>query len=265
MDIDSGAEIELFDSHAHLDDPRLTDDLDNVLARAREAGINEIITVGTNPDNWVDAVEIARAHEGIRATAGCHPHDASSFGDAEADQLIEICALPEVVALGEIGLDYHYDNSPRDAQRDAFARQLEMAGQLELPVIVHCREASQDCLSILKDAGAGLRGVAHCFSGTDGDADALLELEFHISFSGTVTFPSAAPLAEIARRIPEDRLLIETDCPYLAPQLRRGKRNEPSYVRFVAEKLAQLRNTDTTEIARVTTRNARALFGSATG
>lgn len=248
----------MFDTHAHLDDPRFHNDLEDVIVRAGEAGVDQIISVGTDLETSTRAVQIAGEHEGVYATVGFHPHAAADFSGAE--QLEKLYADPEVVAIGEIGLDYYRDRAPRDAQQNAFRRQIELAIDTNLPIIVHNREADDDCLRILGEFNGEVRGVAHCFSGDETVARKFMDLGFYISFSGTVTFPNTRRLADAARMVPDDRILVETDCPYLAPQARRGKRNEPAFVKYAVEKLAELRGTDPASIGETTALNATALF-----
>ncbi|GAF78468.1 unnamed protein product [marine sediment metagenome] len=250
----------LFDTHAHLDDPRFENDLEDVIGRAREAGVERMISIGTNVGTTENAVRIAGGHEGIYASVGLHPHSAAEFSEEHAVRLTEMCSDDNVIAIGEIGLDYYKDRSPREVQRSVFRRMLEIAREVDLPVIVHNRDATDDCLAILKDFRGQIRGVAHCFSGNRAVADRFLDLDFYISFSGTVTFPKTEELAEVARIVPDDRILIETDCPYLAPQAQRGRRNEPAFVKYVAERIAVLRKIDISQAADITMRNAGELF-----
>jgi TatD DNase family protein len=253
----------MVDSHAHLDDARFAPDLAAVLDRAREAGVGRIVTVGTGLASCEAAIALARRYPGfISATVGIHPHDAAGADEAALARLEELARSPGVVAIGETGLDYHYDRSPREVQRAVFEREIRIALQLGLPVVVHCREADEDCLAILKaHAGRGLRGAMHCFAGDRPTAEAVIGMGFFISFAGPLTFPNAGALREIARLMPMDRLLIETDCPWLAPQPVRGRRNEPAFVRHVAEALAALRGMTGDEVAARTADNAARLFG----
>jgi TatD DNase family protein len=253
----------LTDSHAHLDDERFAPDLAAALDRARAAGVEHIVTVGTGLASCEAAIALARRNPGlVRASVGIHPHDAAGSDEAALARLSELARSPEVVAIGETGLDYHYNRSPRDAQRAVFESHIRIALELNLPVVVHCREAYEDCLTILKGhAGSGLRGALHCFAGDWPTAKALIGMNFFISFAGPLTFSNADPLREVARRVPMDRLLIETDCPYLAPQPVRGRRNEPAFVRYVAEALAAIRGMTADEVAARTAGNATQLFG----
>ncbi|MGO8703472.1 MAG: TatD family hydrolase [Candidatus Brocadiia bacterium] len=255
----------LVDSHAHLDDGRFSADLGAVLDRAREAGVGRIVTVGTGLASCEAAIALAQRNPGfVCAAVGIHPHDAAGVDEAALARLLELARSPGVAAIGETGLDYHYDRSPRDVQRAVFAAQIRMSLRLNLPVVVHCREAYADCLAVLKEhAGSGLRGVLHCFAGDRATAETLVGMGFFLSFAGPLTFPNAGNLRETARFAPMDQLLIETDCPYLAPQPVRGRRNEPSFVRYVAEALANLRGMTAEEVAARTAANAARLFGPA--
>ncbi len=213
-------------------------------------------------------LRLAEEHEFIFAAVGLHPHEASLY-DAELEQtLLECSRHPKVIGWGEIGLDYYYDHSPRDVQQQVFRRQLELALEQKLPVIIHTRDAEDDTISILREhwqqaGGAEIGGIIHCFTGTQTLADAALEIGFHISFSGVVTFKTAEELRSVARTVPMERLLIETDCPFLAPMPYRGKRNEPAFVVETAKKLAELKQTSVEEIANITSGNFRRLFGMA--
>jgi len=250
----------LFDSHAHLDDPRFQGELDAVLVRAHGAGVAHILAVGADLEAWEKTIAIAQTREGVCAAIGCHPHDARRFTEAEAERLRMFACQPRVVAIGEIGLDYHYESSPRADQRRALIAQLEIARRLDLPVILHIREAMADMLAVLRDFAGRLRGVAHCFSGDAAAAEALVALGYAISFAGNLTFPKASALRQVAQSVPASHLLIETDCPYLAPQPVRGQRNEPAFVRYTACELASLRGVAVEELASHTTDNARKLF-----
>ena len=256
----------LFDSHAHLDDNRFAGDLDSVLRRAREAGVKHIVTVGTGLESCASAIALADVRKGfIFAAVGIHPHDADEVDGAALERLADMAAIPGVVAVGETGLDYHYENSPREAQKKLFISHIRLALEADLPIVIHCREAHADCLAILEEhQGDKLRGVAHCFSEGPRTAEKFLELGFCISFAGTLTFPNARKLREVARIVPLERMLIETDCPYLAPQPKRGRRNEPAFVGCVASVLAELRGLAPDEVGDVTARNAEGLFACKT-
>jgi TatD DNase family protein len=254
------------DSHAHIDGPEFDADREEVLARAREAGVLAILNVGTGDPHGVDlerAVALAERYEGVYAAVGVHPHDARLFDDAAAERVYELArSRKRVIAWGEIGLDYHYDNSPREVQREVFARQLRMARALDLPVVIHSREADAETIEILRaelgDAARG--GIMHCFGGGYEMAASVLELGFMISFAGNVTFKKAEALREVARRVPVERLLVETDCPFLTPVPFRGRRNEPARVVETARCLAELHGIEVEEFGRITTGNFERFF-----
>jgi TatD DNase family protein len=255
------------DSHAHIDGEEFDADRDEVVGRARGAGVCAILNVGTGDPqggNFERAVALAENYEGVYAAAGVHPHDARLYDEAAERRLLEVLrGSRRVVALGEIGLDYHYDNSPREVQREVFARQLRLARDVGLPVVIHSREADADTAEILSRelTGSGLGGVMHCFGGGRELADAALGLGFMISFAGNVTFKKAEPLREVAAAVPLERILVETDCPYLAPVPFRGRRNEPAFVVETARFLASLRGVPHEELGRATSENFARLFG----
>ncbi len=253
----------LIDSHAHLDDPRFGEDRGDVIQRAWDAGIRRILTIGngSGPDDMGCGIPIAEQHDWIFTSAGVHPHDASKAEERHYRLMEDLSAHPKMLAIGETGLDYYYDNSPRDVQRNVFRRQLALARKVGLPVIVHTRDAEDDTRNILIEE-APLRGVIHCFTGTKEFAEFALGIGFMISFSGIVTFPKALPLAEIARRVPADRILIETDCPYLAPIPHRGKRNEPAFALDTARFVASLRGMSLEDLAALTSSNFASLFAA---
>jgi TatD DNase family protein len=254
------------DSHAHIDGPEFDDDRDDVIQRARDAGVSAILNVGTgDPHSGVleRAVELAESNPDIYAAIGTHPHDARLFDERAEERIWKLATgSSRVIAWGEIGLDFHYDNSPRDVQIDVFQWQLRLARELILPVIIHTREAEAETAEILQShwADSKLPGIMHCFSGSAGLAGKAIELGFSISFSGIVTFKKAEDLRSIAKQVPLDRLLIETDCPYLTPIPFRGKRNEPAYVVEVARCLADLHGLELAEIAKITTNNFGRMF-----
>ena len=254
------------DSHAHIDGPEFDADREEVIERAHAAGISAILNVGTGDPHsgaFERAIELGKSHESIYTAIGTHPHDARFYNDEAEERTKSLIEGGErVVAWGEIGLDFHYDNSPREVQVAVFKRQLRAAGDLNLPVIIHTREAETETIEILKSDydGADRRGVFHCFSGSEDLARRALEVGFMISFSGIVTFKKADELRNIARLVPLDRLLIETDCPYLTPVPYRGKRNEPAYVVEVARCLAGLHGLEIEQLARVTTENFMRFF-----
>ena len=230
------------DSHAHLDAERFNDDLEAVLARAVEAGVHRIVTVGTGIASCEEAIALAQSRpEHIAAAVGLDPHRADDVDDAALTRLAELLGDSNVIAVGETGLEYHHRTSSHEAQKRIFEAQIQLALDVNMPLVIHCREAFGDCLAILRShRQPTLRGVAHCFSGGVAQAEAFLELGFMISFSGVLTFPNAGELREVARCVPLEKALVETDCPYLAPQPKRGKRNEPAYVAYVAEALAEV-------------------------
>ena len=264
----------LVDSHAHLTDKRLRSDLRGVLARAEAAELAAIITVGADPaDSRAVATLVAElrrspvpagkdARPTVFGTVGVHPHDAKLVTDEVLAELATLAAGEGIVAIGEIGLDFYRDLSPRDQQERAFVQQIHLAREVGLPLVVHSRDAHEQTLALLEREGGGeLRGVMHCFSGDMAIAERTLALGLHIGIAGPVTYPSARELAEVAAHVPLDRLLVETDCPYLAPQRYRGQRNEPAYVIYVAERIAELRGISFDEVARATTATVAALFG----
>lgn len=256
--------MELIDSHAHLDFPQFDADRTQVLDRARQAGVSTVLAIGSGagPQKLDAALPFAEQHDWIFATVGIHPHEAKLATEAHFELLDRLAKHPRVIAWGEMGLDYHYDHSPREVQVHVFRRQLEQARAAGLPIVIHCREAWPDCLDILEQdwRGTGRGGIFHCFSGALEEAKKGIEMGFLISFAGNLTYPKAQSLREIARELPLDCLLIETDAPFLAPQAHRGKRNEPAYVAEVARTLANVRDLAADEIAGVTAANFRRFF-----
>lgn len=250
----------LFDSHAHLDDERFNSEQDEVIARAAAAGVTGILNAGADMGSSQRAVKLALKYPNVYAAVGMHPHDAKLMVNDDYDQLAAWAREPKVVAIGEIGLDYYYDHSPREIQKKVFIRQLDLARQTGKPVIIHDRDAHADILTIVKNQGKGLSGVFHCFSGSVEMMREVLKLGFYVSIAGPVTFPKSVKLKEVATAVPLDRLLVETDCPYLTPHPYRGKRNEPAFVRLVAEEVARLRNMELAALAEATTANVKRLF-----
>jgi TatD DNase family protein len=253
------------DSHAHIDGPEFDVDREEMIERARSAGVSVILNVGTGDPHsgaFERAVELGKKHDSIYTATGTHPHDARHYNDEAEEKIKKLIQTDRIVAWGEIGLDFHYDNSPREVQVDVFKRQLRAARGCDLPVIIHTREAEAETIDILRSeyAGAERRGVFHCFSGSMDLAQRAIELDFMISFSGIVTFKKADELRAIAKQVPLDRLLIETDCPFLSPIPYRGKRNEPAYVVEVARCIAGIHEVELEEIARVTSNNFNQLF-----
>lgn len=248
-----------FDSHCHLTDARLAAEAAGVVAGARAAGVVGIVTVASDAEDAGRAAALAAELPGVWATAGIHPHVAAAADETAWERITELAEKGGVVALGETGLDYHYDHSPRDAQRRAFERHIRLALDLDLPLVVHSRDADEDTAAIIRDAGSAVRGVLHCFAGGAALLEAGMAAGWMISFSGLVTFRNYEG-AELVRAVPADQLLIETDAPYLAPVPHRGRRNEPAFVRHVAEGVAALRGEAVEEVGAYTTRNARAFY-----
>jgi len=249
----------VIDSHCHLDSERFIEDQAEVIERAFAAGVERMMSIGTGdgPPDIEGAVRIADRYAKIYATVGVHPHDASKYDDGVGVRLAELLKHPKVLALGEIGLDYHYDHSPREVQQAAFVEQMRIASDARLPIVIHTREAWDDTFALIEQhwKPTGLGGIMHCFSGGPAEAQRSLDLGFHLSFSGIVTFPKSLDIQAAAYLCPDDRLLIETDAPFLAPIPYRGKRNEPAYVAHTAAKLAELRGVAVEDITRTTTAN----------
>lgn len=248
------------DSHCHIDGEQFDEDRDAVVERAREAGVAAMLNIGTgdpHSDDFRRAVAVAEKYDNVYASVGVHPHDAKLYDDKAEQHLIELAQTEKVIAWGEIGLDYYYDHSPRDVQRDVFRRQIRTARELDLPIIIHSRDADDETVEILTEECShdGFRGIMHCFGGTAAMAEALMPLGFLISFAGNVTFKKADNLRDAARVVPLDRLLIETDCPFLTPVPFRGKRNEPSFVVHTAQFLADFYGVAVETVAEHTTRN----------
>lgn len=250
----------LVDTHAHLDDLKYENDLDEVVTRAGQYGVTRIISMGDTMAASLNAVKIAEKYEGVFAGAGVHPQEALTLMDGDYDRLAQLMTLPKVKVLGEIGLDYYYENASREKQQEIFIRQLDVARQMHMPVSIHDRDAHGDTMAILKKEGKGLTGSIHCFSGSWEMAKELLKMGWFLGVDGPLTFKNAAKLPEIIAKIPLDRLLLETDSPYLAPVPKRGRRNEPAYVKYIAEKVAEIRNISFEEVVKQTTFNAINLF-----
>lgn len=254
--------MKLIDTHAHLDFPKLQDRFDEVLQNARDAGIERIVTIGASRglDSNYRARDIARQYDFIRCTAGIHPHDAEMVDeDVVATIRDEFAEDDQVVGIGETGLDYFYDNAPVEKQKWAFRQFLEMSKDVDKPVIIHSRDADEDCIALLEETGV-TGGILHCFTGSRWMAERLFELDFYLSFSGIVTFNSAKELLEIAADVPDERILVETDSPYLAPVPNRGKTNEPAFVRHTAQKIADARGVDLEDLAEQVWQNAQRVF-----
>ena len=253
--------MRLVDSHVHLDDPKFDADREQTIERALAAGVERMLAIGTGngPPDLEVAIRQAERYPFFYATIGVHPHDASKATAETWTRLRELAAHPKVIAVGEIGLDYHYDFSPREVQRAAFERQLAIAAESGKPVVIHTREAWDDTRAALRAHWQGA-GIMHCFTGDEAQARQALDLGFHLSFGGVLTFPKADAVRQAARIAPGDRLLVETDCPYLAPLPHRGKRNEPAFVVETVRRLAEVRGCAPEEIAELTTRNFESLM-----
>jgi TatD DNase family protein len=253
----------LIDSHAHIQGKEYAGEVEAVIERARTAGVEKIIVVGGAGDmsSNTEAVALAARFENVYATVGMHPHDAKDVSAEDLAKLRELIVHSKVVAVGETGLDYYYSHSPHDVQRRVFTQFIYIARETRLPIVVHEREAAVESAELLRREGAGeLRGVIHCFTGDYNAARAYLDLGFYLSFTGIITFKNAEPLREVVRRVPLERMLVETDSPYLTPVPHRGKRNEPAYVRWVAEMIARIKAICLEEVAETTTGNTAALF-----
>jgi TatD DNase family protein len=250
----------MIDTHCHLDMREFDADREEVIRRARDAGVEALLTVGADREGSIRAMEIAGQYDFVYASVGVHPHDAKDFTEHMYSDLIEWSKKQKVVAIGETGLDYHYDHSPREVQQEVFRQHLRLARETGLPVIIHSREAKEDTLRILRESGVN-SGVLHCFSGDAAMAEEAMEMGFYISLAGPVTFKKAAGLREIARIVPDDYLLTETDAPYLSPEPFRGKRNEPAFMEYTLRHIAALRAISYDDAARITTLNAKRLFG----
>jgi len=274
----------MIDTHAHLNDPKFAPDLDEVISRARAAGVDRIVVCGYDLPSSRAAIEIAARFEGVFATVGIHPHDVANFRREAVRELAELSAAPKVIAIGETGLDFHYDFSPRAAQIEAFEAHIELAGRVGLPIVVHSRESNDEALQVIESSAANIAGcVFHCFSGDEEFARRVVDAGFYIGIDGPITFGSRSgavpsrqyrsgglrpatgrhggrPVQRVVESAPLDRLLIETDSPYLAPVPHRGKRNEPGYLVHIAEEVARIRGLAVEDIARITSENARRLF-----
>jgi len=254
----------LIDSHCHLDSDQFDADRDAVIQRALDAGVTKMVAIGTGdgPPDLEAGVRLADRYDCFRATVAVHPHDASKATPEVFKRLAELSLHPKVVAIGEMGLDYHYDYSPRDVQRSVFIEQMHIAAGARKPIVIHTREAWDDTIAVIREHwDTSIGGIMHCFSGGPKEAGEALALGFYLSFGGIVTFPKALDIQEAARMAPADRMLVETDAPYLAPVPKRGKRNEPAYVVETARKLAALRGVTEEEIAAATTENFQRLCG----
>lgn len=262
--------LRLVDTHAHLDFSQYDGDRVEVLRRAKEEGVIQVVTVGYDLESSRQALVLSRENAGVLACVGIHPHEAGTVEPGFLDELDELCREPQVVGIGEIGLDYYRDRSPREAQRQVFEQQLELAARLDKPVVIHDRDAHGDVMSMIRQWTARVSvkdegprkplGVMHCFSGDQRMAEELFELGFYVSVAGPVTYRKATRLQALVGRLPSEKLMVETDCPFLTPDPYRGERNEPAHVRLVASKIAEIRGLSLEEVARITTDNARRLF-----
>ena len=252
----------LFDTHVHLNAEQYEDDLQEVINRALEKGVQNMVVVGVDEPTIKKAIQIAETYDFIYASVGWHPVDAIDMTDEHLAWIEELAQHPKVVALGEMGLDYHWDKSPKEVQKDVFRRQIRLARKVNLPIIIHNRDATEDVVTILKEEHVEeVGGIMHCFTGSIEVAKQCMDMNMYISFGGPVTFKNAKKPKEVATELPLDKLLIETDCPYLTPHPFRGKRNEPGYVSYVAEQIAELKGITYEELADITTANAKKLFG----
>lgn len=251
----------LFDTHAHLNAIQYEEDLVDVIDRAKSEGVTNIVVVGFDQPTIAKAIELSEKYDFIYAAVGWHPVDAIDMTDDDLLLIEKLARHPKVVALGEMGLDYYWDKSPKEIQKEVFRKQIQLAKKVSLPIIIHNREATADIVEILREENATeVGGIMHCFSSSLEIAKQCMEMNFYISFGGPVTFKNAKKVKEVATEIPSDKLLIETDCPYLTPHPYRGKRNEPSYVKLVAETIAELRGITLDELALITTKNAKKIF-----
>lgn len=251
----------LIDSHAHLQWEDFNSDIKDVISNASKSGVNVIINIGYNLEACRKALKLADDHSGLYAAIGIHPHNAGSLNMDTLDHLIKLSKHPKVVAVGEIGLDYYRNLSPKEIQRKVFERQINLADELDLPIVIHSRDAQNDTLEILTKYRDKIKsGVMHCFSGSLETAKRCIRLGLYISIAGPVTYPNAHRVHELVRKIPLKNILIETDCPWLAPQPKRGKRNEPAFLIYTAHKISELKKVPLTDLAEITTRNAGQLF-----
>lgn len=251
----------LFDTHAHLNAEQYNEDLEQVIERAKSEKVEKIVVVGFDRPTITRAMELIEEYDFIYAAIGWHPVDAIDMTDEDLAWIKDLSQHEKVVAIGEMGLDYYWDKSPKDVQKEVFRRQIALAKEVKLPIVIHNRDATEDVVTILKEEGAAeVGGIMHCFTGSLETAKACMEMNFYISFGGPVTFKNAKKPKEVVKEIPSDKLLIETDCPYLTPVPFRGKRNEPSYVKYIAEQIAELRKISFEELAELTTKNAKKVF-----
>jgi TatD DNase family protein len=252
----------LFDTHAHLNAIQYEEDIVEVITRAVSENVTHIVVVGFDKDTIKRAMELTDQYDMIYAAVGWHPVDAIDMTEDDLKWIKELASHPKVVAIGEMGLDYYWDKSPKEIQKEVFRKQIQLAKEVQLPIIIHNRDATEDVVKILQEEDASeVGGIMHCFTGSLEVAKQCMDMNFYISFGGPVTFKNAKKPKEVATQIPMERLLIETDCPYLTPHPFRGKRNEPSYVKYVAEQIAELKGLSIEEVAKITSDNAKELFG----
>lgn len=253
--------MNLFDSHCHLENGRFEEDLPEVLARMKDAGVNRCILAGSDMETSEQIVVLTKEHAHVYGVVGIHPHDAKTWTDDCADRLAQWVKEERIVGIGEIGLDYYYDHSPRGVQKEVFVKQLLLARELDMPAVFHVRDAHGDVLDLLRANRSQLpAGVVHCYSGSVESAREYLDMGFHISFAGPITFKNANKLLDVAKYVPQDRILVETDSPYLAPVPMRGRRNEPTFVQYVAQTVAELRGISAEEMAQAAFENTCRLF-----
>jgi len=251
----------LIDTHAHYDDSRFDNDRDELLQSLKSKGIAYVVNASSNVSSNAMSISLSRKFDFIFASVGIHPHDSSDFNDEVLDMLRSLSSNEKVVAIGEIGLDYYYDNVPREIQKSCFAKQIRLARQLDLPIIIHDRDAHEDTLKIIRDEHASeVGGVMHAYSGSVEMARELLKLNFYFGIGGVCTFKNAKKVVEVIKYLPMERIVLETDCPYLTPEPFRGRRNDSGYLVYIAEKIAQIKNMDVEEVAHITSQNAIRLF-----
>ena len=250
----------IFDTHAHYDDSQFEEDRDMVLASMPELGVGTIVNVSASYDSCRRAVALAEKYPFVYAAVGIHPDEVGALNEETFAEMKKLFQHKKVVAVGEIGLDYYWDNEPHDVQQEWFIRQVELARELDLPVLIHSREAAADTMYVMKTYAQGLRGVIHCYSYSREMAEEYVKMGFYIGIGGVVTFKNAKKLKEVAEAVPLKRIVLETDCPYMAPEPFRGRRNQSSYLRYVAEKIAELKDISTEEVIAVTEENARKLY-----
>lgn len=249
-----------FDTHAHLDDEKFDADREEIIEHIKSEGVSLVVNIGADMESSKTTVELAEKYDFIYAAVGVHPYDEPDLTDDDILELRQLAKSEKVVAIGEIGLDYHFPDTDKEGQKEGFRKQIALAKELNLPYVVHDRDSHQDCYDIIKESGY-FRGVMHCFSGSSEFAKQMTDLGFYISFAGTVTFKNAKKVKEAAKTVPLDRILIETDCPYLSPEPNRGKRNNPANVRYTAEVLAEIKGISLDEMAKITMENGKRFYG----